>query len=511
MDTTKIIICLIAGLSFGSAQSSPGVLSSLTNLPLYWFGNDDGIVFDAASATGVTICGFDLALTPGIYQVEVFRTTNGASFVGQTSVNNWTLVGAASVTGLALLLPTVTPTDALVTPIVIPGLAIPLTPGGPSGIAIRATRTSALGLSSSIGISNNNSNSPPMSNSDLWISVGEGLRLPFMFSQIPRAFAGRIYYTSSSAASCSSPRPAYEYQFNHASAGIAINNVLEPVLIAPITALTQVFTQNVLTLRSNRIAAPFDLVLTPTSGAVSLAGAGLATPNQQTVNVDLAAPGLFFVLGGTFPDLVNSAFPPTDLALPFAPTAAGTLATQLLVADPTHPDGFVLSHAGEVRTTACTFPESFAATLPVGWSGTVPGQISGWNMWMGPLVSAGQLMVPMAAGGAWFTYAGLNPFNGTTYELITCSIATASYPNGQIAFSLYRAGATGAVLTVHEIDPTGTVGPALATYTGASAPGIGWTNEVVSLIGFSSQSLKVLFRATVPAGSALAIDEVNVF
>ncbi len=118
-------------------------------------------------------------------------------------------------------------------------------------------------------------------------------------------------------------------------------------------------------------------------------------------------------------------------------------------------------------------------------------------------------MVPMAAGGSWFAYAGLNPFYGTTYELTTCSIDTSLYPNGLISFSLYRATAVGAVLTVHDVDSAGIVGPALMTYTGLSAPGVGWTNEQVSLTNFSGPAVKVLFRAVVPAGSVLAIDEVN--
>lgn len=272
--------CLLALLPTVVAQGSSVLLSSLANLPTASSLPYDGIVFDVTSPNGVTICGFDLPVNAGTFLCEVFVTTNGGSFVGQTQSSNWTLAGSTTVSGLVPVVAPTIPPAFRVTPIFIPGLAITLAPGIPKGLLIRFNRLSppipSAGGGLLIGAA-----MVSVSDSNLSISVGKIMSYPWTFLIANAPFSGKIYYANASTTSCALPRQAYEYQYNQSSAGLGLNSIAEPFLYIPTILRTHVFAANSLRLRSTRIGAPFDLVLTPTTAAVSLAGAGIATLNPK--------------------------------------------------------------------------------------------------------------------------------------------------------------------------------------------------------------------------------------
>jgi len=105
-------------------------------------------------------------------------------------------------------------------------------------------------------------------------------------------------------------------------------------------------------LRSDRGAVPYDLgmmmsALLPGSMGGSVTAAG------QNINVGLANPTLFWVIGGSAPNL-SVPFPGDHALVVPVPALPVTISGQMYVLDQSHPDGFVLAQGSQVEVVPGT-------------------------------------------------------------------------------------------------------------------------------------------------------------
>ncbi len=140
-----------------------------------------------------------------------------------------------------------------------------------------------------------------------------------------------------------------QYQTNHYGASVSIDGASDPGTLVPMNYARFGGEAGVANLRAGawQTGRPFDFLLTAAAPAVPANAGGLVTAGGQKVNVDplLAT----WILGGA---TASFAVPwPGSIDARFRQPAAAstfTYATQLLILDPTMPDGFNLSHVQNV-------------------------------------------------------------------------------------------------------------------------------------------------------------------
>jgi hypothetical protein len=133
------------------------------------------------------------------------------------------------------------------------------------------------------------------------------------------------------------------YQENQPASTFLINGVIGNIAVpATVTEMVGV-PVNVGYLSSN-LGFGWELVLTLPSALLPVGGGATVTPGaQQILNVDLGAPLVMYLNSLTFPPFAGNTF------LQVSGTAPLQIAGQMIVLDPTNPDGFALSAASRLH------------------------------------------------------------------------------------------------------------------------------------------------------------------
>ena len=256
---------------------------------------------------------------------------------------------------------------------------------------------------------------------------------------------------------------------------------------------------------------PFDLAF-HFGNAVPLGGGGFPTPGGQAVNVNLAAPTLGFLNGGTT-IATTVPFAGTSLSLPIPYATPLTVSAQMLVFDPTQIDGFGLSHAGTLDVRDCGLSENFDAlatgnNLPLGYSSSN----TPWTVASGTTSSSATGPLAGAFSPSNYLYCETSGAGGTaTFTFDTCNIDISRLATFNLDFRLSRIGATIGTLNIYQDDGTGAFATLLTSYTGAEPTGADWTPESIPFIPTAGN---VAFRFEYTAGGSftgdLAIDDLSI-
>lgn len=496
----------------GVSQSSLSRLPGPTDL-LYW--GTRSFMFDVVTTNPITICGFDLLVGPGAWTVELYARTGGGSFVGiQGNPGAWSLVATTTVQSPLPPVPTLySSPPGVATPVVFPNLALPIPAGSTQGLTITLTPLTPGIIHLGLGLLGFTQPTPPIANADFLVTDGMGVVPPFQYAVSNRRFLGTIFYAQSALSGCSLPNPPRPYQLNQPTARATVNGLPEPGPALPIRAQMITHEQATLTFGSTLAQAPFDVAVTPGVGAVPLGSGGVGTLGGQTVNLSLTSPALSFVLGGPLPNLVTTAFPGPEIVVPFSPPVPGTFSAQMVVLNPTHLDGYSLSHVLEIVSVPCALPESFETASPSPFynpSGWVNGfQGLSWELGIAPFLAMGSVPTPIPAGYHAAYYLFGRPSSTLPVQFLTCPIPLASAPNQQLTFLLHRDAAAGGTLTIRQTDAVGMLTMPIATYAGASPSGVGWTIEVVPFVNYGPAT-KFLFTLSGSVSATFAVDLISV-
>lgn len=290
--------------------------------------------------------------------------------------------------------------------------------------------------------------------------------------------------------------PLGAYQTNSAESSLTVSGLPDPGPFVPIIKSAGFGTPETLDLASTNVGAPFDVGIAFFATSTPLY---YLTAGNQILNVDLTLPSLVFLNGGASLNLLTSAFPSASFQIPFAVTTTQFAVTQMVVVDPIHPDGFVLSHAAEYDAQICNASENFDSlplgpgSAPFGWSNPSAG--SGWTVDTGGTPSSGT--GPTAAqSGANYLFCEASMCCGTLFQFDTCFIDLTQIPGvtGTLNFALSRIGADIGTLSLFIDDGTGggfvpitdpTTGTPI-TYMGPdpsqSQGGVEWSSESIPFL-----------------------------
>ncbi len=154
------------------------------------------------------------------------------------------------------------------------------------------------------------------------------------------------------------------YQVNQANAGFDINGAVGDDQNVANTTVYNSCPNLCLNLSSTLTGSGWDLGYAPGEPPTSLGGA-FVTGEGQIVNMDISALGTgvpTFLNGGVLPALAGTSFANNTLCLPYTQAPGTVLHGQMVIADPTRPDGISLSAAARVEWAADTIPAS--PTMP---------------------------------------------------------------------------------------------------------------------------------------------------
>lgn len=144
------------------------------------------------------------------------------------------------------------------------------------------------------------------------------------------------------------PIAGFEWETNDAASSATIDRI-EGNVFTPAISQRCTLENTSLQVASTNTGLPFDIGITIAAGIPASAGA-ITSGSGQVVNLDpFAIGGIFFLNGGSFPNLVSSSFF-GNFGIPFTtPNFAGDIAAQMLNADPSNADGIALSQAAQVN------------------------------------------------------------------------------------------------------------------------------------------------------------------
>ncbi|MAB89506.1 MAG: hypothetical protein CMJ90_08620 [Planctomycetes bacterium] len=318
-----LTICLVTGVAAAQAQLTTTFSGGV---------GQSGNMFDIQATNTVEICNFDLNLSPGTHDVEIYIVTGGGSFVGnEANAAAWTLIGSA-------------------TGIVSNGTGVPT----PCPITMNTTIPAGATQGFYVTVSNGgimwySSGTVPgaLFASDANISFFEGIAIVYPFGGVfnPRIWNGNIYYATGTGG-CTAP-PAAPWQVNSAVSSLDIDGLQGSAFQGAKTTICVGGTSN---LNSASTAG------TPTDIAVVFAAHGptqaLSSPNN-VVNIDVFNATMFSFNGGApnFAGLLNLQPHPGAFSFPIPSGAPLVGSTQQLAIDPGNPDGFTLSQAPELTVT----------------------------------------------------------------------------------------------------------------------------------------------------------------
>jgi hypothetical protein len=139
----------------------------------------------------------------------------------------------------------------------------------------------------------------------------------------------------------------FEYETNSPSASFDINGVAPTVFQGAevLAALNQVVTLN---LGSNLVGMPFNLGVTLPDLLVSASNGAIYSANQQIVNLNIAAPSLWFLFGGSVSNPFVTPWS-APISLPISSPVPIQAAAQMIILDPGHPDSFSISAGMDLR------------------------------------------------------------------------------------------------------------------------------------------------------------------
>jgi hypothetical protein len=312
------IFAFCAGATFAQCGVLPAVYNGTT-----YCTNGGGPMFDmvALNPAGVHVSGFDVNLNAGVHAISVYVITGGGTFVGNELVASaWTLIGTATAVSSGPGGPTHVPLafDVYIPPAGVQAFHVRAAAGG-----LRYSNAGTLG-------------SVLAANADLQVltgssqcNLGSG---PFTGNvPSPRQFNGTVYYNP-------------EYQTNQPAAALDVDGV-QGTFCTPAIVTKLQGAPGTLSLASTNVGAGFEVIVAFAPLAPASGGA-LVTASHQILSVNLGAP-LFFLNGGLVPNF-SIPFPGPFSAGFIAPSSSFTASVQMVVIDPTHPDGFVLSQPVQI-------------------------------------------------------------------------------------------------------------------------------------------------------------------
>jgi len=171
----------------GTSASLPFIInnfSQATGLTTTFASNNGqaGNMFDLVAINDVSICGFDVNLDVGTWDLEVYGVTGGGTFVGnETNSSAWTLIGsAAGVVSNGLNAPTPLPIS----------LMTPMTAGTTQGFYVTVTNGSGIKYTNGT-----TAGAVYAADSNLQILEGAGKTYPFGSTYSPRVWNGTVHYS----------------------------------------------------------------------------------------------------------------------------------------------------------------------------------------------------------------------------------------------------------------------------------------------------------------------------
>jgi hypothetical protein len=319
-----------------------------------------GNMFDLVAINSVTICSFDVSIRPGTYTMEVYVLPLGQSYAtAPTTASAWTLLGSAS--GVVSAATTST----------APGVPTPLPI--PIYVSIPAGMTQAFYVTVAPGTGINYTNGTAagavfVADANLQFLEGIGVSYPFGGTFSPRVWNGNINY-SPGVNNCS----ATPFQANQANASLDINGVTTNGFNPPVT-MSCVGSSLSLNLASALTGSGWEMGIALASVQPSL----FTSSNNQVVNVDFLSPTFRYLFGGLSPTFVPFQ---GNLSIPLSSPFPVVASAQMVVVDPSHPDGVSLSQAAEVQLSA-------------GVVGGIPGPIADNTALTIPLNTSSPLCAP---------------------------------------------------------------------------------------------------------------------
>ncbi|MAG58453.1 MAG: hypothetical protein CMJ83_19370 [Planctomycetes bacterium] len=295
-----------------------------------------GNMFDLVAVQDVEICGFDVNLDPGTWDIEIY--TRAGSWIGnQANPAAWgvPIATATSVTSNGSNLPTP-----------FPGmLTVPMTMGTRQAFYITVSNGTSINYT-------NGSFTGNVFAADAWLRYeeGAGKAYPFAATFMPRVWNGNIMY------SIGSPCFVQVFETNGPNASIDFDGVQtdgfgEARSVRCTNGATVLDRSSVLTGTPHDVALSF-------APLVPLLPAGIQTGGGQIINVSLASVVWLnsgSILANFLPFAGSSQVPLNTPAVPLTGSLQGVWF------DPGHPDGVSLSQA---------------AVLDVVSSGTAPGPVT---------------------------------------------------------------------------------------------------------------------------------------
>jgi len=131
------------------------------------------------------------------------------------------------------------------------------------------------------------------------------------------------------------------YQTNSAEAALDINGANGTSFCAGDTTILAGQTAN-LNFASTLIGAPFDIAASVGQGLVAAGAGGYSTVGGQLINLDLSAPSLFFLNGGSLSNPFGGVFGANG-SIPVTSATPLTAAGQMIILNPGQSDGFSIS------------------------------------------------------------------------------------------------------------------------------------------------------------------------
>lgn len=507
---STLAVCMVL------AVAAPAQFQSQLTTTYAFNNGQSGNMFDIVAINDVTICGFDVNLDAGTWNMEVWVITGGGTYTGQqNNAAAWTLLGSAmNVVSAGPGVPTLLPiaVDTSIQAGTTQGFYVTVTNGTP----INYTNGSVTGAVYA-------------QDANMQILEGSGHSYPFGSNFNPRIWNGTVFYELGLNPFCVSPRPPTEFTVNQPGSSLTISGLPDPGQFSPIVKSAIVGMPETLDLASTNVGNPYEVAVLLPGMAQGFSALGV-TLGGQAININLGSPGLFYLNGGASPNLTTSAFPSPAFTIPFTLGSPAMAAAQMAVADPASIAGFTVSHAVQYSAEMCNASQDFD-NLPIGIGNAPPGWVNpssgtAWNVHTAGTSSAAT--GPTSAfNGANYMYCETSVVAGTNFVLDTCPVdlTQISGVTGTLNFALSRIGATTGTLNLFVDDGTGAgfvpiTDPASGTpisYVGADPSqaqgGTEWSMESIPFLHNVASSV-VAFRFSYTSGTSftgdIGIDAFNV-
>lgn len=319
-------LCLLIS-GFSGAQCTP------TELTTSFTSNNgqDGNMFDIVALNDVTVCTFDINVDPGSWNVEVYALpTNMPYASAATNAAAWG-----------------SPLDSLT--VISQGTDVPTPLQLSLGVDIPAGNVQAFYITLTQGgainyINGGTTGSVYVADANIQILEGAGVDYPFVSTFEPRAWSGAVHYCVGLGQMCGTVIRPYQTNSPDANLGIDAGSGA-PQSIAVLPAVTMACAGAPLALQAASAGLAglgYEIAVVPGALAPSV----LTTAGNQVANIDPTAAS--WLNGGASPSFA----PFAPLNIGFTLPGGAVASVQMMILDPSHPDGFRLSQGAQVNSAA---------------------------------------------------------------------------------------------------------------------------------------------------------------